>query len=30
MGFDTAAELVEDRVAGYLAREKLLGQDIKP
>ena len=29
MGFDTAAELVEDRVAGYLAREKLLGQDIK-
>ena len=29
MGFDTAAELVEDRVAGYLAREKLLDQDIK-
>ena len=28
-GFDTAAELVENRVVGYLAREKLLNRDIK-
>lgn len=28
-GFDTAAELVENRVTGYLAREKLLNKDIK-
>ena len=28
-GFDTAAELVEDRVTGYLAREKLLNREIK-
>ena len=28
-GFDTAAELVENRVTGYLAREKLLNSDIK-
>ena len=29
MGFDTAAKLVEDRVTGYLARQKLLGKNIK-
>ena len=28
-GFDTAAELVENRVTGYLAREKLLNKKIK-
>ena len=28
-GFDTAAELVEDRVMGYLARQKLLDRNIK-
>ena len=28
-GFDTAAELVENRVLGYLAREKLLDKNIK-
>lgn len=29
MGFASAAELVEDRVAGYLARQKLINKNIK-